>query len=184
VDPVHAETMSQEPTTFTVEPIPFYRKFKLVKAEVDLPHHPLELAYADSGSELIQLSGKADAVYRVNDADGLELAEGQVAPYVRFFLANTTNAHGDERELVERPADLDWEPDTEKDPAAKAARAAASALVRPLAVSAVPGGYRVEATVVEGVRLIELVLRIDGKGRVAVEGPKVLFEDLPVAEKL
>ena len=183
VDPVHAESMSPEETTLTIEPIPFYRTSKLVRAEVDLPHHPLELSYADTGSQLIQLSGRPEAIYRVNDADGLRLSEAQVAPYVRFFLAHTTSAGGNDRELVESPGDLDWEAETEHEPEAKAARAQASALVFPLSVSPAAGSHRVSATVVEGFRLFALNLQVDGRGRVTEETPQVLFEDLPIAER-
>jgi hypothetical protein len=40
------------------------------------------------------------------------------------------------------------------------------------------------ATVLDGSRLVELVLRVDPKGRVTVERSKVLAEDLPVPETL
>ena len=184
VDPVHAESMRPEDTTFAVAPVAFYRKHKLVRVEVDLPHHPLVLAYADDGSQVLPLSGKPEALYRVNDAEGLQLTEGQVAAYARFFLTHTTNEHGDRREVVEAPGDLDWVKATETEAEAKADRAQASALVRPVAVSGVPGGYRVTAAVVEGVRLIEMVLRVDARGRVTQESTKVLLDGLPVAEKL
>jgi hypothetical protein len=184
VDPVHADTMSRQPTTFTVEAVPFYRRFKLVRAAVDLPTHPLEFHYLDGGSRLVHLTGKPADVYGVNEAEGLALAQAQVAPYVRFFLAHTTGDGGEERELAETPADLVWLPATERDPSLKAARAAAAAHIRPLAVSAAPGGYRVVATVAEGLRLVELVLKVDGRGRITVDGSRVLVEELPVAETL
>src|SRR6185503_14811492 len=97
------------------------------------------LLYADSGSQLVYLSGKPEDLYRVNDLEGLSLGEGQVADYLRFFLATTTDAEGEERELAQRPADLHWLPDTEQDPTLKAARSEASARLRPFAVSAAPG---------------------------------------------
>ena len=184
VDPVHADTMSRQPTTFTVEPLPFYRSFKLVRADVELPHHPRQLLYGDSGSQLVYLSGKPDDLYRVNDLDGLALPEAQAAEYVRFFLATTQSGEGRERELAERPGDLHWLPGTEKDPLLQASRLEATARLQPLTVSAAPGGYHVAVTVVEGQQLIELGLGVDARGRVVVESSRVVFEDLPVAETL
>jgi hypothetical protein len=182
VDPVHADTMSRQPTTFTAEPLPFYRRFKLVRAAVSLPHRPLEFRYADDGEKAVPLTGKPEDVYRVNEAEGLALAEAQVADYVRFFVGHTRG--DEEREVAERPADLQWLPGTETDADLKAARARASGLLKPLAVSSAGGGYRVTATVVEGRKLSELVLAVDVHGRVDVESARVLVPDLPVPETL
>lgn len=181
-DPVHADTMSRQPTTLTAEPLPFYRRFKLVRAAVSLPHRPLEFRYADDGAQAVPLTGKPEDVYRVNEAEGLALPEAQVADYVRFFVAHTRG--DEERAVAERPADLDWLSATETDADLKAARARASALLKPLAVSSAGAGYRVTATVVEGKKLSELVLGVDTQGRVEVQSSKVLVPDLPVPETL
>jgi hypothetical protein len=185
VDPVHADTMSRRPTTFTVEPLSFYRTFKLVKAAVALPQRELEFRYADDGRLLIHLTGKEEAVYRVNDADGMALTEDHVAPYVRFFLSNFTNDSGTSWEVAENPGELVWLPATETDPALRAVRAEASARIRPLAPSGVPGRYRVVGTAVEGRHLVELDLSVDGRGRVTpLDTSKILFEDLPLCHRL
>jgi hypothetical protein len=181
-DPVHADTMSRQPTTFTAVPLPFYRRFKLVRAAVSLPHRPLEFRYADDGARTVPLAGTPEDVYRVNEAEGLALAEAQVADYVRFFLAHTRC--DEEREVAERPADLHWLPGTETDADLKTARARASALLKPLAVSSAGAGYRVTATVAEGNKLSELVIDVDAQGRVEVQSAKVLAADLPVAATL
>jgi hypothetical protein len=181
VDPVHAETMSRQPTTFTTQPLPFYKNFKLVKASIRLPHRPLEFRYADNGSKAFYLSGAVEEVYRVNDEEALGLTEGQVVPYVRFFFASTD---GEKRRLVERPADVAWLPATEEDEALKAARADASQKIRPVTVSKVTNGYRVLATALQGNRLLELSLVVSSNGRVRFESTKALADNLPVAETL
>jgi hypothetical protein len=172
------------PTTFKVEALPFYRKVKLVRAQVDLPHRPLEFRYADGGPQLVYLSGDPGDVYRANDLDGLALGEGQVGAYLRFFFEVTRGPEGRQQELAEGPGDLVWLPGTESDAGLKAARTRATGLLRPVRVSAAAGGYGVIAAVAEGRRLLELTLRVDAKGRVTVESTKVLLEDLPVAETL
>jgi hypothetical protein len=181
-DPVHADTMSRRPTALTAEPIPFYRRFKLVRAVVSLPHRPLEFRYSDDGVQAVPLTGNPQDVYRVNEAEGLALAEAQVADYVRFFVVHTRG--DEEREVAERPADLHWLPGTETDADLKAARARASALLKPLAVASAGAGYRVTATVVEGNTLSEVVMGVDARGRVEVQSSKVLAASLPVAASL
>jgi hypothetical protein len=181
VDPAHAETMGRQPTTFAAEPLPFYRRFMVVTASVHLPHDVLVLRYADDGAAPVPLEGEPSAVYRVNDAEALRLAPGDVADYVRFFLASTRGPDGRARLLVETPADVLWLRRSAEDPAMRAARDAASARIHPLAVFAAGGGYRVVALVIEEQRLVELTLAVDGGGRVSEDGASAVAEGLPVA---
>jgi hypothetical protein len=184
VDPVHAETMGRQPTRFAVQSLPFYRRFTMVRAAISLPHCAVELRYADDGASLVPLSGAPAAVYRVNDAEPLNLAEGQVADYLRFFLASTTGRDGGERCLVETPADMPWLRRTSSDPALQAVRLEAAAWILPLVIAAVAGGYRAMAVVLEERRLVELELAVDRRGRVTEQATRVLADNLPVAEIL
>jgi hypothetical protein len=181
VDPVHADTMRRQPTTFSSQALPFYKTFKLVKASIRLPHRPLEFRYADDGAQAIHLSGSADDVYRVNDAEHLQLAESAVPDYVRFFVAN---ADSSSRRLVESPGDLVWLPATESEAGPKAARAAASSKIHALQVSKSGAGYKVSAVALEGKRLVELALSVAVNGRVTVDSTKTVAEDVPVAATL
>ena len=180
VDPQHAETMGRQPTTFAAEPLRFYRRHTLVTASVHLPHDTLVLRYADDGTAPVPL-GEPSAVYRVNDAEALGLAQGDVADYVRFFLASTRGRDGRDRQLVETPADVLWLRASAEDPAMSVVRAEASSRIHPLAVFASVSGYRVVALVVEEQRLLELTLAVNGTGRVREEGARVVAEDLPLA---
>jgi hypothetical protein len=181
VDPVHADTMGRRPTAFSVEPLPFYRRFALLRAAVDLPHRELEFRYADDGRQLVPLTGKPADVYRVNGLEGLALTPEQVPSYLRFFLAVAGEDEAGPRDLAEWPGDLPWLPGTEDDASLMTARVGASARLRALTVSAQAHGYRAVVTVAQGRRLLELVLDVDAQGGVDVESSRVVFEDLPVA---
>lgn len=176
--PFHAEMATRHPTEVTIESLAFYRRFDWVRILIFLPHRPLVLSYADDGAQMLFLGGTADDVYRVNRAEALQLTEGMVAPYVRFFLAAT---RGKSRTLAEQPSDVPWLPATECDEALKAARASASARLHPLQVSTESDRYRVSATVVQEMRLIELSLNAARDGGVVVAGTTILMEDLPVS---
>ena len=180
-DPVHADTMRRQPTTFTTEPLPFYKSFKLVKASIRLPHRPLEFRYADNGAEAVHLSGSAEDIYRVNGMEHLQLSESTVPDYVRFFFANVES---DGRRLVQQPGDVVWLPATESEAGAKAARASASAKIHPLQVSKAGAGYKVSAVALEGRRLVELALSVTADGRVTIDSSKTLADELPVAATL
>jgi hypothetical protein len=184
VDPVHAETMGRQPTTLEVQPLPFYKRFRLLTADVELPHKPLRFRYADDGTQAVYLSGAPEEVYKVNHAEGLALTADQVVPYVRFFLSV---AGGPGRQLVERPSDVDWLPASENDPPLKAKRAAASGKIGPLQASPHGDGFRVTGTAVQGdpyfthADLVRLQLKVSPDGRVTVDTPTVLEPALPVA---
>ena len=182
VVPAHAEMMGRHPTTFSVDALSFYRRFRLLRAFIALPHRDLVLPYADSGAEIVPLSGEPADVYRVNEAEGLRVTEAQLVPYLRFFLKHTAGSTMPHRQVVEEADELEWLKRTADDPSSKAARAAASAQVRPIRATRVDGGYRVLVTVWSNLTLAELTLRVDDAGRVTEEGERVLCEDLPVVE--
>jgi hypothetical protein len=187
VDPVHAETMGQQPTTLEVEALPFYKRFRLLTANVALPHRPLRFRYADDGSRAVYLNGSPEAVYQVNAAEALALAADQVAPYLRFFL---DVAGGEGRQLVESAEDPAWLPASESDAALKARRAAATGQIRALQVAPDGAGFRVTATVLQGdphftrADLVELPLTVGADGRVTLGTARVLQADVPVAAQL
>jgi hypothetical protein len=187
VDPVHAETMGRQPTTFEVQPLPFYRRFRLLTANVALPHRPLRFRYADDGSRAVTLNGTPEEVYQVNQAEGLALTADDVPAYVRFFL---DVAGGPGRELVESPSDPAWLPASDADPALKARRSAASGQIRPLQVSPDGSGFRVTAIALQGdpnftrTDLVRLELRVSADGRITIAAPAVLQAEVPVAARL
>jgi len=187
VDPVHAETMGRQPTTLEVQPLPFYKRFRLLTANVSLPHKPLQFHYADDGTQAVYLSGAPEEVYKVNTAEGLALTADQVAPYLRFFFSM---AGGPGRELVESPSDPPWLPASESDPPLKAKRAAASGKISPLQVVPDGRGFRVTGTALQGdphftrADLVRLQLKVSPDGRVTIDTPTVLEENVPIAASL
>jgi len=181
-DPVQAELMGRRFTTFSADALSFYRRFRLLRAFVSLPHTEVVFPYADSGAEIVPLTGDPADVYRVNQAEGLRLTEEQLVPYLRFFLQHTAGNSMPHRQMVEDAGELEWLKRTEVEPESKAARAVASAQVRPVRATRVDGGYRVVATVWANLILAELTLRLDDAGRITEEGTRVLHENLPVVE--
>jgi len=184
VDPDQAALMGRNPTTFSSDALPFYQRFRLLRATVDLPHTDLVFTYADSGAEIVPLTGEPADVYRLNEAEELRLTEAQLVPYLRFFLKHTAGSAMPDRLLVEEAGELEWLSRTEDDAESKAARAAASAQVHPVRATRVGPGYRVVATVWANLVLAELTLRVDEAGRVTEEGARILCEDLPVVETM
>lgn len=178
VDPVHADTMRRRPTTFVSETLPFYRRFGLVRATVELPHRPLVLDYADDGQQLVQLAGEPKDIYRVNGLDGLSLEASQVGAYLKFFLAHSEGPNGSR--LVERPADVPWLASSESDAVQKGLRAAATARLRPVEVTATPGGFQASALVLKGSTLSLNVFQVDAKGTVRLRSTEPVSEKLPV----
>jgi hypothetical protein len=108
VDPVHAEMMGRYATTFSVDALPFYQRFRLLRAHVALPYQDLVFPYADSGAEIVPLTGEPADVYRVNEAEGLRLTEAQLVPYLRFFLKHTAGGSMPHRQAVEEADELEW----------------------------------------------------------------------------
>src|SRR5512133_1110455 len=127
VDPAHAESMKQNPTTFEAHAVPFYRRFKVLKAVIRLPHKPVALAFADSGSELYPLNSEED-VQKVNGLEGLKLDANTAGPYVRMVVELTAR----KLQLAERADQVRWLPAAEKDPKLKAAKDEAAKKLHPV----------------------------------------------------
>jgi len=180
VDPVHAETMKSWPTTFAYEALPFYKRFRLLRATVALPSRPLVLEYVDDGALVVPLGGGAKDIDKVNGLEALALEATQIGPYLRFFLA-----HSDPdapARVVERPEDVPWLPSTRTEGAPRAARAAAESRLRALEVRPDPrGDFTTSATVLSGSTLRQDVYRVERKGAVRLVSSQTLLENIPVA---
>ncbi|MBZ4419506.1 hypothetical protein [Myxococcus sp. RHSTA-1-4] len=178
VDPVHADTMSRQPTTFTSQPLSFYKRFKLLKAEVRLPHRALQFRYADDGKHVVNLTaGDPQSIYKINQDEGLALDASQVAEYVKFFVANTD---GGKQKVVEGAADIVWLPATNTDAALGAKKADAVAKLHPVQVSQGAEGFEAVATVLMGSQLVETTFQVRKSGRVQPLKQQVVVEGMPV----
>jgi len=178
VDPVHADTMSRQPTTFTSQALSFYKRFKLLKAEVRLPHRALQFRYADDGNQVINLmAADAQTIYRINQDEGLALDAAQVPEYVKFFISNT---EGGKHKVVESAADVVWLPAAASDAALSAKKAEASAKLHPVRVTQGAEGFETVATVLSGNQLTETTLLVRKSGRVQQVKQEVVASELPV----
>ncbi len=178
VDPVHADTMSRTPTVFTTQELSFYKKYRLVKVEVRLPHRPLQFRYADDGAQAVNLlSGSTQAIYRVNEEEALALDASQVPEYLKFFVAH---AEGGKRKVVERAEDIFWLRATSTDKALGDKKADAVSKLKPVSVSTTDKGFETVALLQEDKQLSECTYLVSKSGRVQVLEQQVVVENLPV----
>ncbi len=182
VDPVTADTMRDSPTTLSWQALPFYRKFKLLRASVTLPHRALEFHFADDGTRIVVLRSYPKNIDEVNAAESLHLEAGQIPSYVRFYFDNIS---GQRFLIVERSEDVPWLKNAGGEAALKQGKDRALSLVQPLAPKEVsPNSHSVLATAVRDIRLFELDLLINADGHVQVKGERVVLENLPVTQTL
>jgi hypothetical protein len=177
VDPVHADTMSRQPTTFSTQPLSFYGHFKLLTADVMLPHRPIQFRYMDDGRQVVVLTGREQDIYNVNAREKLSLDASQVPEYVRIFIANTG---GTGRRVVESAADVPWRGDVDTTPALATKKAEASSRLQPLRVTPAAEGFQVVALVLEDDTLHELTLAVRKDGHVDTTRSQVELSSLPV----
>ncbi len=179
VDKPHAETMENNPVTFRWQALPFYRRFKLLIADVNLRHRPLQFRYADDGAELYILGATPDHIYKVNQREALHLGLSDVSGYVRFFYENISGA---DITVVEKPDDLHWLQSAQTEAAPRGKKQVAENLIHPIRVVQDAAGYTVVATALRSDELVELSLSIAPSGRVDVKNQKALVEKLPVPQ--
>lgn len=177
VDPVHADTMSRQPTTFSVQPLSFYRRFKLLTADVMLPHRPIQFRYVDDGTQVVVLTGREQDLYAVNARESLSLEASQVPEYVRFFIANTG---GTGRRVVETASDVPWRGDVDTSPELATKKAEATSRLKPLRVTPAAEGFQAVALVLEDDTLHELTLDVRKDGHVETPRSQVVLSSLPV----
>jgi hypothetical protein len=181
VNPVWAETMRENTTAFEWRPIPFYRKFQLLVATVQLARGVAEFRYADDGSSLHILRATPEHIYEVNQSEGLQLDDGQVPSYVRFFF---DNLGGRRTAVVERPEEVPWFEPSSADPDLNAQKEHASSLIHSMLVMPSDADdYDVAATGVTGTQLKEIDLAVKRDGKIDVRNERVLIEDIPVVEE-
>ncbi len=177
VDPVHADTMSRQPTTFSTQPLSFYGHFQLLTADVMLPHRPIQFRYVDDGKQVIVLGGKEQDIYKVNARESLSLEASQVAEYVKFFVANTG---GTGRRVVEKSADVPWRGDVDTTPELATKKAEVTSRLKPVQVSPGAEGFQAVAYVLEDDILQELTLAVRKDGEVETVRSQEVLTSLPV----
>ncbi len=180
VDEVHAETMAENPTEIKVETLPFYKKFKLLLATVDLPQRPVLLRYADDGSHVITLDASPEHIYEVNKLEDLHLQAPHVASYLRFFLENSG---GDAYHIVETEKEVNWLKASGQDPEVKALKEKCIAMLHAIKITALPdGGHFANATAIRGRNLAEISVKVHVDGHVEILAEKTVLSNIPVAE--
>ncbi|WP_147443766.1 hypothetical protein [Corallococcus sicarius] len=180
VDPVHAGTIKENlaATTFTRQPLGFYKRFQLVTVEVRLPHRALRFKYADDGKSAVNLTpATPEALYKVNQEEALTLEAAEIPAYLRFFVENT---EGGKRRLVERAEDVQWLPATNTDPTLTAQKDAAAAKLHPIQVTDGEEGFKASAVVLVGNQLLACDFVIRKSGKVQLAKQQAVADALPV----
>lgn len=178
VDPVHAETMRANPTEFVVKALPFYRRFRLVRAAVSLRHKPVEFRYLDDGMQVFVLGGQAEHIYQVNKLEGLSLTPAEVPSYARFFLEN--GGEGKIR-VVEGVEDLWRLGEPRADSEAQRMMSEVRSKIHPVSVERISDGlFAAKATVFLSGHLGEIRIEVAQDGGVTIGQPSILVPDLPL----
>jgi hypothetical protein len=181
IDKPHEETMRNNPTTFQWRVLPFYRRFKLLVADVNLRHRPIELRYADDGTEIYVLGATPEHIYKVNEREALRLGPADVPSYVRFFYENIGTA---DITVTERAEDLRWLPSVQTEAGPKRTRNTAESMIHPIRAVSASGGFSAVATALHDDALVEITLSVASDGRVELRNQKPLLEKLPVVQVL
>jgi hypothetical protein len=180
VDPVHAGTIKEHraATTFSRQPLGFYKRFQLVTVDVQLPHRALRFKYLDDGKVAVNVTpAAADDLYRVNQDESLSLDASQVPAYLRFFVENS---EGGKRRLVERAEDVQWLPATATDAALGAKKADAVKHLHAVKVVPSPEGFHTSAVVLASGQLVATESIVSKNGKVLVVKQQAVAEALPV----
>ena len=177
-DPARAETIAGHDIAVAEVPVPFWKRFRLVRVMVQLRYRPLLLRYADDGERAIAI-GHKEGLYTVNREEGLILSTTSDAEaYVRFWFEDGGEPLA---YLAEDAGQLGWFADEDMDDNERKAKEAARPLTHPVVVTEHPGGgFDVEAVAVDQRALVNYRLHVAGDGTVTVNERRTLVEGIPV----
>jgi hypothetical protein len=126
----------------------------------------------------VAINGSNEPIYALNERAPLQLNDGTVADYVRFFFSNVRGRHG--RFLItETVDDIQWR---EEPP--PAARKAIGKILVPLTVTGrdPDGGFRLAACMMFKDSLFKAAVTVRRDGIVSLSDEELLIEDMPVLD--
>jgi len=173
-NPERAAILRSFPADVVPVSTPFYRSARVVDVDVETYAGKLRYRYGLEGDRVVTLGERPDAVYELNDRDGLTLGRDSARAYVRFFF---DSVGGRRMRIVEGPEEIPWRPRTPEDPRP----APTKPDVRPVTVEASPGrDYRAVANAIWDVMLVEVTLEVSPTGRISPTSQRPLADRLDI----
>lgn len=173
-DPDRAAILRSFPAEVVPVSTPFYKTIRVVDIDVATHAGKLRFRYGLEGERAVALGERPEAVYSLNERDGLRLGPDVARAYVRFFF---DSVGGRKMRVVESAAEIPWSPRRPEDPRPAPTRPA----VKPIAVEPLPGGgYRAVASATWDVMLVEVTVEVSPDGRILPTSQRLLMSQLEI----
>jgi hypothetical protein len=176
-DPGRAAILRSFPADVVTVSTPFYKSARVVDLDVDTGVGNLRLRYGLEGDRVVALGERPEAVYELNERDGLALGRDSVPSYVRFFF---DSVGGRKLRVLESADEIPWRPRSPEDTRPAPTKPA----VKPVTVEASLGGdFRAVANAIWDVMLVEVTLEVSPRGRILPASQRLLeyrLEIIPV----
>jgi hypothetical protein len=173
-DSDRAAILRSFPTEVLPVSTPFYKAIRVVDIDVATHLGKLRFRYGLEGERTVALGERPEAVYALNERDGLRLVPDAARAYVRFFF---DSVGGRKMTVVESAAEIPWCPRRPEDTRPAPTRP----VVKPIAVEPLPGGgYRAVASATWDVMLIEVTVEVSPGGRILPTSQRLLMNQLEI----
>lgn len=173
VDPFFAQSMEEHTFDSSVEAVPFWTKTKLRTVFVKTMVRTMSRRYADDGTALSAIA-RPEAIYAINEREGLELEPDALPAYVRFFVAHAGVGRG--IKIIEDESQALFVDDKWLSRDDLARKRQALRAIRPISA----GGDIVIATAVRALDLVEVAIKVATNGIVEALTTVIVVEDVPV----
>lgn len=152
---------------------PFYRTVRVVDVDVETSVGRIRYRYGLEGERVVALGDKPEAVYELNEREGLSLGRDTVRPYVRFFF---DSVGGRKMRIVESAEEIPWRSRAPEDPRPAHTKPA----VKPVTVEPSQGGYRAVANATWAEVLVEVTLEVSSAGQVRPVSQRLVEDHLEI----
>jgi len=173
-DPDRAALLRSFPAAVLPVSSPFYKAIRVVDVDVASDAGKLRFRYGVESERLVALGDRPEAVYSLNEREGLRLVSDTARAYIRFFF---DSVGGRKMRVVESTAEIPWRPRKPEDKRPAATRPA----VKPIAVKTLPGGdYRAVAQATWDAMLVEVTVEVSPGGRIVPISQRLLVSQLEI----
>lgn len=167
-----------ERSHLTIADLPFYSKFKQIKATTfsTIPTVTLYFLVVGTGAEaeVIKLDGNRETIFENNHKGGIILNADTVVAYATFVLGSVFTDQGSLR-LVEQ---VDEE--TFTDTPTPQQRKEVTHLIRPAKVTAKETGFDLDVIMLYGDSVYRAQLDVKNDGHIEIENEELLVEGMPI----
>jgi hypothetical protein len=173
-DPGRAAILRSFPADVSDVRTPFYKRTRVVDIDVETHVGRIRYRYGLEGERCVALGETPEAVYELNEREGLTLRRDSVREYIRYFF---DSVGGRKMRIVESAKEVPWRERTPGDPRPDATKPD----ITPVTIEALAGGYyRAVANAIWDVMLIEVTLAVSPGGRVHPTSQRLLADRLEI----